>query len=546
MRSCDDRRVIRTLDSLRKIPLVSTIPFNRITSVLEGAWPDNALMASSERRFIQDVALSMVSLAASQLVHFILRIFLARYFDKEELGVYTLAFTFFSFGVLLSAFGIGGGLSKYVAENKDDGLALPTMRKGRLLLVAIVSSVAIGCVMWLALHFSSPWVADRFFRMPELSTLLQIVAFSFPFVALQKATLGFLNGMRRMGLYAFISVSQNVLTLVLTVVLAVCGYGLEGAVLAMVAPIVLFSLYSLFALRAYVSRPLRGQSARIFRILLTFGVFVVMGNSMYMLFYNIDRILLGRLITDPDVAKAMVGTYGVASTLASLVPLIPSAIQLVTGPTIANYWGRGEMGNIQTLINRTMKYSAMLIVPISLSAIFLSRDLITIIFGEEHASGTLTLQILLAGFIFGGTFTSVGTALSMTRWVHMGFIIGSVQVVMNVALCMVLIPRYEMSGAATATMIAAAFGTLINAYFVQRFIKVSIDWRWFARFALVCALVFAASLGLSVVVNQYLCLVVGVAALVLIIARYFVSAEDKEVIKGLLSLRKAPWMSLRR
>ncbi len=503
-------------------------------------------MATGRRRFIQDVALSLVSLAASQLVHFILRIFLARYFDADELGVYTLAYTFFSFGVLLSAFGIGGGLAKYVAENKDDGLALPTMQKGRLLLVAIVSSVAIGCVMWLALHFSSPWIADRFFRMPELDTLLQIVAFSFPFIALQKATLGFLNGMRRMGLYAFINVSQNVLTLVLTVVLAVLGYGLEGVVVAMVAPIVLLSLYSLFALRGYVSRPLQGQSARIFRILLRFGVFVVMGNSMYMLFYSIDRILLGRLITDPETAKAMVGTYGVASTLASLVPLIPSAIQLVTGPTIAGYWGRGEVGSIQTLINRTMKYSAMLIVPISLAAIFLSRDLITIIFGEEYVSGTFSLQILLAGLIFGGIFTSVGTALSMTRWVHMGFIIGLVQVMMNVALCTVLIPRYEMSGAAAATMVSAALGTLLNVYFVQRFIRITIDWRWFARFVSVSALVFAASLALSLIVNQYLCLALGLAVLTFIIVRYFVTDEDREVIKGLLSLKKAPWMSLRR
>jgi stage V sporulation protein B len=494
-------------------------------------------MATSERRFVQDVVLSLVSLATSQLVHFVLRIFLAHYFDTNELGVYTLAYTFFTFGVLLSAFGIGGGLAKYVAENKDDGLALPTMRKGRLLLVAIVSSFAIGCVMWLALHFSSAWIADSFFRMPELSTLLQIVAFVFPFVALQKAALGFLNGMRRMGLYAFINIAQNVLTLILTVVLAVLGYGVEGAVAAMVAPIVLLSLYSLFTLRGYVSRPLQGQSARIFRILLRFGVFVVMGNSMYMLFYNTDRILIGRYM-DADA----VGIYGVASTLASLVPLIPSAIQLVTGPTIAGYWGRGEVGSIQTLINRTMKYSAMLIVPISLAGIFLSRNLITIVFGSEFESGTFSLQILLAGFIFGGIFTSVGTALSMTRWVHMGFIIGMVQVLMNVALGIVMVPRYGMSGAAISTMISAAFGTLLNAYFVQRFIRITIDWRWFARFVFVSALVFAASLTLSLVVNEYLCLALGLAVLTFIIVRYFVTREDLEAIRGLVPLKKDTWI----
>lgn len=497
-------------------------------------------MVTSHRRFLQDVVLSLVSLAASQLVAFVLRIFLARYLGPDEIGLYTLAYTFYSFGVLFSAFGIGGGLAKYVAENKDDGLALPTMRKGRLLLVGVVSSFAIGCIMWLALHFASPWVAGRFFRMPELSTLLQIVALSFPFVALEKATLGFLNGMRRMGLYAFVNVAQNVLTMVLTVVLAILGYGLKGAVVALVLPIVLLSLYSLFALRQYVSRPLQGQSARIFRILLRFGVFVVMGNSMYMLFYSIDRILLGRY-TD----EATVGIYGIASTLSGLVPLIPSAIQLVTGPTIANYWGRGELPNIQDLVNRTMKYTAMLIVPISLAGIFLSRDLITIIFGGEYASGTFSLQILLAGFIFGGIFTSVGTALSMTRWVHMGFIIGMVQVLMNIGLGVVLVPRYGMSGAATATMISAAFGTLLNVYFVQRFIKIAIDWRWFARFVFVGALVFAGSLALSLIVNQYLCLVLGLAVLALIMARYFVTAEDLKVIKGLMSIGKAPWASPR-
>lgn len=493
-------------------------------------------MVSSERRFLQDVALSLVSLGTSQLVHFILRIFLARYFGPEDLGLYTLSYTFYTFGVLLSAFGIHGALAKYVAENRDDGLALPTMRKGRLLLVGIVSSFAIGCVMWLALHFSSPWVAESFFRMPELSTLLQIVAFSFPFIAIEKATLGFLNGMRRMGLYAFINVARTVLTMVLTIVLALRGYGLEGVVAALVLPQVLLSLYSLFATRKYLSKPLQGQSGRILSILVKFGVFIVMGNSMYMLFYNVDKMVLGRYMDE-----ATVGIYGVAATLSGLVPLIPSAIQLVTGPTIAGYWGRGEHGNIQALVNRTMKYTAMIIVPISLAAVILSRDLITIIYGEDYASGTVPLQILLMGFAYGGTFTSVGTALSMTRWVHMGFILGLLQVVLNVAFNIALVPHYGMNGAAAGTMASLAIGTLLNVYFVQRFIKITIDWRWFVRFTFVTVLVFAASFAMGLVVSRYVCAVLSLAILTFITMRYFVTREDLEAIRSLVPLKKDTW-----
>jgi O-antigen/teichoic acid export membrane protein len=376
--------------------------------------------------------------------------------------------------------------------------------------------------------------------MPELSSLLQIVAFSFPFIALEKATLGFLNGIRRMGLYAFVNVAQSVLIMVLTVALALLGYGLEGAVVALVLPIVLLGLFSVVALQRQMNRPTRAQSARIFRILLRFGVFVVMGNGMYMLFYNVDRILLGRFIDD-----VAVGIYGIAAILSGLVPLIPSAIQVITGPTIASYWGRGETGNIQTLVNRTMKYTALAILPLSLAGILLSRDLISLIFGEEYVSATASLQILLAGFIFGGIFTSVGTALSMTKWVQMGFILGAAQVVANVILGIVLIPHLGMSGAAAATSASLTLGTLLNLYFVQRFIKIAIDWRWFAQFLFVSALVFAGSFALGLIVNQYLGVALGLAILVFIILRYFVTDEDRKVIRSLMSLRKGPWTSPR-
>ena len=419
-------------------------------------------------------------------------------------------------------------MAKYVAESMED-----PVRKGQLLLVGVVSSFVIGCMMWLILHFSSPWIAERFFRIPDLSSLLQIVAFAFPFIALEKATLGFLNGMRRMGLYAFVNVAQNVLIMALTVALALLGYGLEGAVVALVLPIVLLSLFSVVALHRQMNRPTRAQSARIFRILLRFGVFVVMGNGMYMLFYNVDRILLGRFIDD-----VAVGIYGTAAILSGLVTLIPSALQLVTGPTIASYWGRGESDNIQTLVNRTMKYTAILIVPISLAGIFLSRDLISLIFGEEYVSATASLQILLAGFIFGGIFTSVGTALAMTRWVHMGFALGAAQVVANVILGIVLIPHFGMSGASAATAASLTLGALLSLYFVQRFIKIAFDWRWFARFLFVSALVFAGSFALGLIVNQYLGMVIGLAIMVFIILRYFVTDEDREVIRRVVSLRR--------
>jgi len=488
-------------------------------------------MAADKRlfgRFVQDVGLSFVSLAVSQLVYFVLRIFLGRYLGPSELGLYTLSYTCYSFGVLLSAFGIGGALVKYVAESKEDA-----PRMGRLLFVGVVFSFLIGCVMWLALHVSAPWIAQRFFKMPELSGLLRIVAVSFPFIALQRATLGFLNGMRRMTLYAFVNVYQGVLTTVLTVALVVLGYGLEGAVVALVLPIILLSLFSLFATRQYLIRPGQSQSVGMLWMLLKFGVPLVLGSSMYMIFENVDRVVLGHYTDEKTV-----GIYAAAALLSVIVTLIPTSIMYVTGPTIASHWGRGEHERIQDLVNRAMKYTALIIVPISFAGVLLSRDLIVIIFGETYVSATVPLQILLAGFILGGIFTSVGTALNMTGWVQMAFVIGGVQVVANAVLCTVLIPHFGMNGASVSTAVSLVFGTLLNLYFVQRLIKIAIDWGWFARFLSVGAAVFAGGYALGLVVSPYICVVAGLAILAFVTVRYFLTAEDREMIRRLVPPRR--------
>jgi stage V sporulation protein B len=480
-------------------------------------------MSTSTRRFLQDTLLSFLSLGMSTFVHFILRVFLAWYMGDggdEALGLYTLSYTAYSFGVLLSAFGIGGAVAKYAAESGDDA-----SRRGRYLLVGLVSSFFIGCLMWMALHFSSPLIAQRGWDKPEMTVLLQIVAASFPFLALEKTTLGFLNGVRRMTLYAFVNIFQSILTIVLTVVLVLMGYGLKGAVVGLVVPIAVLSLISLFATRRDLRWPARGQSFPILKMLLWFGIFAAVGNSMYTLFYNIDKMLLARYV---DVAT--VGVYSTASLLSNLVPLIPS-----------------DIGSIQNLVNRTMKLTAVVIVPISFAGIVLSRDLIILFFRkEEFAAATVPLQILLAGFAFTGIFTSVATALSMTKWVQLGFIVGAIQVVANVALCILLIPRFGMNGASAAITASHTFGCLINLYLMQRLIKIRIDWKWFGSFMVFGALVVAGGLGLELVLNHYVCAVLGLAILTPITLRYFLTAEDREEIKKLASLAYERLASLRR
>lgn len=483
-------------------------------------------MASGVQRFAKDVGFSFASLGISALIHFILRIFLARYLGPADLGLYTLSFTFYSFGMIFSAFGIGVALIKYVAEFKED-----VPRTKLLVSSGSITAFLIGCIFGLILYACSALIADTFFDMPELGGLLRIVAIAFPFIALEKVTLGFLNGLRRMRLFAVINIAQNVLTIILTVLLVLWGYGLSGAVFSFVLPLILLSLFSLFSIRKSLARPTLTQYAPVIKMLLAFGGYVVLANGMGLIQTYTDSIMLGYFMTDVDV-----GLYAVAIMLTQAIRLPSSAIQMITNPTIATYWGKGEIDNIEDLINRIMKYTAAFIIPIVFVAGFFSQPIITLIFGTEFASATLPLQILLIGTVLSAIPASVGTTLSATAYVSMIFKISGITVVVNILLNLVLIPHLGITGAAIATSTSMVISVLIGLYFMQRLIGIKIHWRWFAKLFTFTALLAGVTYGLGLIVSHYICVPVALIILVAVLLKYFITKRDISLIKEII-----PW-----
>lgn len=488
-------------------------------------------MATGVQRFARDVGYSFANLGISALIHFILRIFLARYLSAADLGLYTLSFTFYSFGMLLSAFGIGAALIKYVAEFKED---VPQTN----LLVSSGSIIAfpIGCVFGLILYACSTPIANTFFDMPELRGLLRIVAIALPFIGLEKAVLGFLNGLRRMRLFAVINIAQNVLTIILTILLVLWGYGLSGAVFSLVLPVILLSLFSLFSIRKSLTRPTLTQYAPAIKMLLAFGGYVVLANGIGLIQTYTDSIMLGYFMTDADV-----GIYAVAIVLAQALWLPSSAIQMITTPTIATYWGRNEIDNIEGLINRIMKYTAAFIIPVGFVVGFFSHEIITLIFGAEFAPAALPLQILVIGAVFGAMVVSVGTALSSTVHVSKLFKLGGIIMVANIVLNLILIPRLGITGAAIATSTSRIIGVALHIYLIQRLIGITIHWQWFAKLLSFTALLAGATYGLGLVVNHYICIPVALIILVAVLLKYFITREDLTLIRGII-----PWGKITR
>jgi stage V sporulation protein B len=482
-------------------------------------------MRTGMRRFARDVAFSFVSLAISAVVHFALRVYLARYLGESDLGLYTLSFTIYSFGMLFGAFGIGNALTKYVAEFRDD-----TPRTSQLLTNGIIASFAIGCIMALLLYASAPAIANRFFDMPELAPLLRIVSIAFPFIAMEKATLGFLNGLRQMRLFAVINISQNILMVALTVLLTLSGYGLEGAAWALVLPVVVLSLFSLFIVRGSVVRPGLSPFITAAMPLLAFGVFVVLQNSMAFVQAHTDSVMIGYFMKEADV-----GVYAVAVTFSQAVLLPSHAVQLVTGPTMATLWGKGDRASIEKLVNDVLTLTAAFIIPVAFAAIILAPDLLEIIFGEDYVGATDSLRILLIGSAFSATWAGLASTLSSTAYVRVGFILTGVSWTANLLLNALLVPRLGITGAAAATSSAAYLGGLLQLYCIQRLVGIQIQWKWLFAIGLFTGLLGGGCYALAQVISPYVCLPIFLLLFEAVFVKFFLDKERLALIKRIIS-----------
>ena len=410
---------------------------------------------------MKDVQWSFISLVIASFSHLLLRIVLGKELGPSGLGLYTLVFTLYMFGMQFAAFGIGAALTKYIAQHHDD---LPKIRE--YVTSGVLGSMVSGTVMGILLYLLSGIISIQFFHNPEMTDLLKITAFCFPFIAMQKVVIGTLNGMRKMKLYAIVNIVQNVSVMLVSIALVMMfDMGVRGAVIGYVVPTILMGVLSLTLIRDNFSIKMGILRTALSEISL-FGFYVVLANSIGMINTQVDSLMIGHFMSETDV-----GYYAVAVLFMQAITLLPQAVQRVTNPSIARYYGIKNYGNIRSLIKETMLKISLITIVIALFLAIFGKLLIEIIFTIEFLPAYVPLLILLIGYSIYAAFVSVGSGLSSIGKIQIVFRISLVCAILNTLLNIILIPRFGLIGAASATSISLIFTTLINMHFVRKYIS---------------------------------------------------------------------------
>jgi O-antigen/teichoic acid export membrane protein len=199
----------------------------------------------------------------------------------------------------------------------------------------------------------------------------------------------------------------------------------------------------------------RGGSARAWRwspararSLVADGWPLMLSSVMILVYLRIDQVMLGQMTSPLEL-----GAYSAAVKLVEVWYFVPTTLVAAIFPTIVEARRAGEQV-FYARLQRLYGLMAVSAYAVALPTCLLSRWIVTTLFGEAYAHAAPMLAVLVWSILFtnlGVARSSFLTTMNLTRPYFMTVALGAV---VNVALNLLLIPRWGGMGAVIASCVA--------------------------------------------------------------------------------------------
>jgi O-antigen/teichoic acid export membrane protein len=366
-------------------------------------------------------------------------------------GLFTIASTVILLAQVPALLGLDTGAVRFVALGAaaDDELAARGSLQTGLLLAGAAS-----LALTVALVATAPWLADEFFDKPGATHLIRIVSLSLPGLVLARVVIAGLQGLGVMTYSAWLNPIRGIVNILSAVPLLALGLGADGLAYASVITAwgtLLIGLAFLLQVHPTALRPAPAHWA--FRRVLRFSLPQTLTTMLLYIMLWTDILLLGRLGTSVEVA-----TYRVAQNLLSPAQTISTSTGQMFAPRIAAEDARGDRATLGLMLKRVTYWNIALSLPVFLVLLLLPRPLLGL-FGPRYEAGATALAILAAGQLFNAATGPLGQVINMSGRPYITMMNNAAVAALNIAGCVILIPRYGITGAACST---TASITLVN------------------------------------------------------------------------------------
>lgn len=430
------------------------------------------------KKFSEDIHLKELLKGAS--VAFIFRmiglglgyifiIFVARVYGASAVGAYTLSLTVLNIAVLIAKLGLDTAIIKFVAEFsiKKKWLEISKIY-WKILLLVIPFAISIA----LSVYFLSAYIAQYIFNKPYMSEYFQIASLAIVPLVLLSINREAIRGLRKIKVYSLLT---NVLVVLLAIIILTTLYffgneilfyesNSQAPLIAQVGAIILTSIISLIAwvcIGVRKSKRKKREKGVKYKNILAVSMPMQVTSSMALIMGSTDIIMLGIYATEQDI-----GIYNVALRISMITSISLSAINTISAPKFAAFWGEKNNEGLSKMVRQSTKLIFWSSFPV-LGILLIFPVWVLSFFGQEFIIGSSALMALAISQFISSASGSVGQIMNMTNNQKYLQYTAILSAVINVALNYLLIPKFGFTGAAIATAISKSIWNIVCVLYVK-------------------------------------------------------------------------------
>lgn len=365
---------------------------------------------------------------------------LARLLGVESFGVFTLMFAFLGYASLFDM-----GLSRALVRSISINRASPTDIK-EFLLVASILVCGIACLIGIFIYLFKNQIVEVFNVTPNVGIdvlkSLNYVSFSLPFLLLNIVWQSYLEGLERFKELSLLKVIANILVSIAPVLFVYLQSSIVmavvGLLLARVVSFLIFYIYVSLELSKNIITSVKYFNKVKLRELFKFGGWLTISNLISPMMVYFDRFVLSS-----GVGAASAAMYTAPAEIISKMLMIPSAISKSIFPKLSSNMDK-KIANFSFLLMFFVS------IAMALPLFIISSWVLKVWLGNGFEAASLTLKILLVGFVFNSLAQIPYTCIQAKGFSNITAKLHMAEVIPYFGLLYFLISHYSYNGAAIA------------------------------------------------------------------------------------------------
>ncbi len=397
-------------------------------------------MLGTIKNILKQSAIYGLGKISGRIVGFILLPLYTEKISVSDYGVLALLEAIIQFGAIFFEFGLKGGLFRWLNIYEDD------KKKGSIIFTTLLWITAVSIIILFLGFYLKVSFARFLFGSDNYNYLFNYIFILISLELIRSILFTLVRIYQKAVLYSTISVLSVFLNLGFNIYLIVyLNMGIEGILISSIISSIFVTVLLLFF---FIKKIYIKIEAQIFLDILKFGfplIFSTIASS---------AIIFGdRFIIEYFLPLDFVGKYTFAYKIAGIVNIFLIQSFLLAWPAFA--WQNIKKPEPEKFMKKMVSYFVFVSTWSTLVLSLFSKDIIFMLASNpEYGDAFEIVPIIAFSFVFYGVYHIIGFSLHYKKQTKYFAYFVILAAGLNILFNYILIPIYELAGAATATFLA--------------------------------------------------------------------------------------------